>query len=239
MRRLSGRTLVSAILASVAVSGCGDPTSATESTAARLEALSDQVGSDHQDRWMSLRLAARTIRRGAPINRVTIAIDGSQRDFEAVAIQAGFIVAGDTNALTSHMVAWRGTDADELVTIFAQGLAFQFPDTTMPPEDSAVYVGNLNESLRFLRGTTELWRARSGEGTIQPLAASGSCPVREGYFCQRRDLEIDFSVAARTFSGGVQQNHTLEMSKRTVKAIRYLVRCPEVSCSLSMIEDLP
>lgn len=238
MPMFSLRTIVPAVVAALATSACGDSTSPTELTAARFEALADQLGTEHNDRSMALRIAARTLHRGAPVNHLAIAIDGSQRAFDAVAIQGGFITASDTGPLISYMIAWRGPDAEEMITVFADGSVLQFPDTTMPPEDSAVYIGNLNESLKFTRGTTELWRGRSGAGAFQALAVNGSCPAHEGYVCQRRDLDIDFAVVARAFLGGVLQDHTIAMSRTPVHGIRYLVRCPEESCTISMVQEL-
>ena len=239
MRSLLVRTSLVALAAFA--TGCGDPTSPTSEIAARFDALAAKLTVEDQHRQEALLIAAHTLRRGAPLNTINMAVGTEVRSFNAVAIQIGF--DGDPDFMGTTVIAWRGRNAEELLHLRMFGSELQFADTTGAIDPG--YIGNLlYDHFYFMKDTSELWYRRSGEGNLDVISEGASCQPRSStHTCQAIRVAVDFAVKTRLAVDDASIRERVLMAPRvTLKAIRYRRKCElsgteSSSCHVSLISE--
>ena len=235
----SRRRLVPSVLCAVMLAGCGDGLSPRDDLVARFDALAAKGATSNQPRYVTLKIAAHTLRRGAPINTMYVEVDGTAREFQAVAIEWGF---SGSNLFTS-VIAWRGPNANQLLHLSMIADTLAYPDTDTS-EDTAVYIGNDPEQVRLINDTTELWTDVAGNGHVDTLATLATCtPLSTPFSCQRIRLGVDFDLeTAQLYADEPLPAGTLKLRRTALNAIRYVKSCPvsggsSTSCSISLVSE--
>lgn len=226
--------LRAALLASVVFTtlGCGDPASPSqEEIAARFDALAGRLTYEDQHRKDALLVAAHTLRRGAPINSINIAVGSATRTFKAVAIQIG--LDQDPPQLTTTVIAWRCSNADELLLLTIYGSELQLVDSG--------FMGNPTYEFYFSKGTAELWYPRSGEGNLDVLSEGATCqPLKSNHTCKAIQVGVDFAVRI-TLADAPSTERNLIAPRATLKGIQYLKKCetagPHSNCWVSLASE--
>ena len=227
---------------------CSDPVAPNKELAETFDELAEDLEPHNFLRQNYLQAIAHTLRRGAPVNKLILRVNGVPREFSAVAIQWGF---AEGSWMTTSILAWRGTGAPELFYLAMEGSTLVEPDTTPTSEDSAVYIGNArHDVISLLRDTTEQWYFRSGEGERSLLSVGLPCTALSAtHTCQSVRLAIRFDVITRLAQTGFVLDppiaqQPLAAARTELRGIRYLKACPvssgtSTSCFLSLVSDTP